>query len=119
MTNRIELIRGDSRTFLLTVRHKNKQLAVLTGAEIRFTAKKNLSDSTPAIQLKNTAAGGSSSEIEDFDLPHGQAKIHFSPSDTSSLASGRYVYDVEVILAGKPYTVILPTVIKIKKGVTE
>ena len=113
MSNKIELVAGNSRTYLLTVRDKTGTIVVLTGATIELTAKRILSSLTPDIDLSNA----DQTQIEDFNLIGGQAKIHFKPADTEDLV-GRLVYDVVVTLLGKPYTVILD-IMKIKKGVTD
>jgi len=102
MTNNIEIYRGDNKTYEVEVKDANGAVVPLTGASIKFTVKVSTKDSTPQFQLSNS----DQSEIEDSDLANGKFKVHIVPANTNSMRASKYIYDIEVTLSGKVFTVI-------------
>lgn len=113
----IELFKGQSKTFLLSVKEEPANTpADLTGATVYFTVKRRVGDAT-AIIAKTSATV---TEIEIL-VPEtdGKAKIFLSPSDTNAMSPGNYVYDVWVeLVSGKRYPVIEPSAFVLKDSVT-
>jgi len=106
----IQMCRGDSRTFELTVTDENG-VVDLDGAEIRFTVKRSYVDpDSEAIIQKATANvdGGGDEQILITDAPNGEAEIYLVPADTIGLEIPSYdlYQDVQVTMpSGKVYTV--------------
>lgn len=104
-TNVIKLTRGDTARFSLTVNNAatGSEYEVQPDDTIRFTVKKTEKDSEYLFQK----------------VINGGLNIHIQPTDTNSLAFGKYVYDVELTTAsGDVYTVIPPTLFQVLKEVT-
>lgn len=106
---RIQMYLRDDRTLSLVVNDHNDVPVDLTGAKITFTVKSKMSDpdDQSVFQKKNSAAGGSDSEIKVLDPAGGSAEIYIVPVDTESVDPGNYMWDVQITLAnGKTYTVL-------------
>jgi hypothetical protein len=103
------IVSGDDKTWLITIVDNNGAVVDLTNAKAYFTVKKNKETTTVEIQKRNTLAGGSDSEIEMSDPTNGKMKIHLVPTDTSTLQSRSYKYDIQVIINSKTYTIKLDT----------
>jgi hypothetical protein len=123
-TSPITIVRGESKTFQVTVKDKNKAAVDLTGSKVWFTVKERIEDVTPVIAKRNLAAGGSATEIEIL-LPQtngqkGKLNIYLVPSDTACLKTDHsYVFDVWVELtSGKRYQVIKKRTFTIEDAVT-
>ncbi len=113
--NAVAVYRGMSKTFELTVKDATGAAIDLTGSSIYFTVKKSLKDPLPLIQKSAVSA----LQIELTAPRSGGASIYLDPSDTQSMDSGNYVFDVIAILAnGKRYVVIPPSVFIIESTVT-
>lgn len=122
MTNRMEMFRGDNKSWTVTINDQDGNTVDLTGAEIYLTVRENNISDTALIQLKNTAAGGSADEIEDSDLPNGEFKVHFVPENTEDIeiSFDEYidlVYDIQIVVNSKTYTVI-KNVLRLKADIT-
>lgn len=103
---KINMYKGDNFDRLYKFKKKSDGTNFpLTGAKIILTVKRGYGLSEE-FQLKNEAAGGSSSEIEDVDLANGQFRIHIVPANTASMIPKGYVYDIEINLAGKIKTYV-------------
>jgi len=97
--------RGSTKRFKLTTKIDDVLLD-LTGSKIYATVKERIEDVGFLIRKRNTAAGGSDSEIEIL-LPQtgagavtGQFKLKFVPTDTANLTPDKtYVVDVWVVTA--------------------
>jgi hypothetical protein len=85
----IEIIRGDDKTFSVTVR-KNGEVVNLTGYTVFFTVKPNfkMSDDTEAFISKTY------SNIPNPAL--GKFSIVLSSSDTKDLPGGEFWYDIQI-----------------------
>ena len=100
---RLELTRGDSRTFTLTIKDGSGNPYCLKNWAVHFTLKTNvtLGDSEASLQkvvttFADTTAGTS-----------GVAAIELTPSDTVNLEAREYDFDIAVTTAaGKNYTIM-------------
>ena len=100
----LEVFRGDSLRLLFTVKNQNQELVTLTGANIRFTLKRKLTDDQVLI-MKSTDDPLQVS----IETPT-SALIRIEGTDTEGLPCGRYVFDVRVTLAdGSRGTPIVPS----------
>lgn len=120
----IKVTRGESKTFLMTVRDSNKQPVDLTGGKVWFTVKNRVEDVGAIISKKNLAAGGVDGQIL-ITLPQtlaaiGQAQIFLDPADTAGLdPEASYWCDAWVQLtSGKRYQVLSNRPFKIDPAVT-
>ena len=115
----LTLLRGESKTLRLTVRDKEKNTVDLTGATIYFTVKTNTGASN-AVIFKSSATSAEAEIDPDQVTNRGIGRFFLSPSDTATLAPGKYVYDVWVELAGGDrHAVIRPSQVEIVRAVTE
>lgn len=113
--NAIELIRGSSKTFLLSVVDEIGAVQSLDGATVYFTVKCDLKDT----ETKIVKSSAQPAEIEIYAPAEGKAKIYLTPGDTLNMDLGEYVFDVWVELAsGKRYPVVKPSPFIIEAGVT-
>jgi hypothetical protein len=114
--NAVQVIRGTSKTFELTVTNESGVGVNLTGGRVLMSVKRDISDRN-ALIFKDSLAGPS--QIEMTTPLAGKAKIFLDPSDTQTLDVREYVFDVWVILSsGKRYAVVAPSVFEIVAGVT-
>jgi hypothetical protein len=105
--NALQIIRGASKTFTLTVQDSDTEAPVdLTGARIVLSVKGLDTDATPKI-VKDTQLGATSIEVVGNPLA-GVAAIHFVPGDTWGLAPGEYPFDCWVILADTRRVPVIP-----------
>jgi len=115
--NAIRIIRGTSKTYLLSVTDEEGERVDLNGARIIFSVKRSLDDEHTLVQ-KDSQKGTAQVEIL-TPTKAGQANIYLVPSDTNTLDVRDYVFDVWVILSsGKRYAVIPPSVLEVEAGVT-
>lgn len=100
----IEIFKGNDKQWLATAKNSAGVAQDITGAAITFSVKKTLDSNKVLFTRKNTAAGGSSAEIDDTDLANGQFTVIFVPANTQNLEPGEYEYDVNIVVSGKEYT---------------
>jgi hypothetical protein len=113
--NAVTVIRGASKTFMLSVVEPNGKPKDLSGATIYFTVKEKLADLDPIIQKKST----DSNQILILNAKAGIAHIHLHPGDTAHLEPKEYVFDVWVVLFdGVRCPVIPPSVFEVAAAVT-
>lgn len=95
------MTRGDARSFRVTVKDEAGAAVDLTGATIKFQARKHPHSSTAV--LSKTLGSGIAVE----NAAGGVFRIDIAPADTAALGNWRqeYLYDVEVTKAGSPVTV--------------
>lgn len=109
-SNRVTTFLRDDRTLEVSANYEHDGSVVdLTGAKIWFTVKDRTSDedSEAHIMKRNTAAGGSDSEILVTNPTGGALEVYLVPADSTDMNPGTYQYDVQVILAnGKTYTIV-------------
>ena len=98
---------------------QTKEFCLITGASLTFQFKETLdTGATPLVDLKNTQAGGNSTQIEDYDLTSGIYIVHINPTNLTGLCiNGTYWGETKMSLGGKDATifqrrfVILPTAV--------
>ena len=114
--NSVSVIRGTSKTLVLTVKDKNKEPVDLTGATIYFSVKKKETDTgNPLIQKVST----DSVQIEVPNPTDGIAKIYLQPSDTQNLDITQYKFDVWMVSSiGKRFVVVKPSIFNVEAGIT-
>lgn len=113
--NAIEIIRGSSKTLALSVSDETGVPVDLTGAKIYFSIKATLDDPRPLVQKSSDAP----TQVEITTPREGKAKIYLQPSDTQNLDPIEYTFDVWAVLANsKRYPVVLPSIFRVKPGVT-
>ena len=101
----IQLTRGDTAELSVELAYDDGvgKYSINPDDKLTLTIKKNTKEETPLVQ--KSVIGTVSIEIE--------------PSDTKSLAFGKYKYDVQLDTAsGKTYTVIKTSVFEIMEEVT-
>jgi hypothetical protein len=115
--NTIRIIRGTSKTLLLSVTDEAGERVDLAGARFIFSVKRSLDDEHTVIQ-KDSQKGSTQVEIL-TPTKGGQANIYLAPSDTNTLDVREYVFDVWAVLSsGKRYAVIPPSILELEAGVT-
>jgi hypothetical protein len=114
--NQIEILRGASKIYELEVLDGEGNAVDLTGARVILTVKCKLEDVDSIIQ-KDSDVGATQ-----IDITHpleGKAEIKFVPSDTNTMNTGEYIFDVWVVLtSGVSNAVINPSPFIVKAGVT-
>ena len=101
----IRLTRGDTAKLTVSINNEVTESSydISENDELILTVKKTVNDKTPCIQKKIV----------------GSYTFVISPSDTESLAFGKYKYDVQLNKEnGEVYTIIEPTVFEIMQEVT-
>ena len=100
----IKLTRGDTARLTVSIADDaGEPYTMQEGDILTMTVKKNITDAEPCIQ--KTASGSNT--------------FHIKPTDTASLAFGKYKYDVQLTtLDGDVYTVIPPNVFELLQEVT-
>lgn len=108
MAQRIEIVRGTTETFAITVTDGNKNLYTLADGEvIKFGIKRKAEDKDP-IFVKKAIQG-----------ENGVYAITLAPSDTADLPCGKYLYDVGLQSGGAYHSIIKPSTFEILPNVTE
>lgn len=92
MTN-LSMFRGDSKTWDLTFTDSNSSSINITGYTIYFTIKNkntyyNASDDADALVSVNVTSH--------TDATSGLSAVALTPSNTSTIAPGTYVYDMQL-----------------------
>lgn len=91
LMNVVRLVQGQTKVLELTVKDKDGRPASLSSADIYLTAKKNITDATPALCI-STVSG----DIVITDAAGGLATITI-PSTATDIDVGSYRYDVWVV----------------------
>lgn len=112
--NALTVLRGESKTLQLTVKNTDSSPKNLSGGRVVFTVKRYITDVTPIFQKTSDSAP----QVTLTQPTAGIAEIYLVPADTKSLMPMEYVFDVWLILAGKQYPVILPSIFDLQPGVT-
>ncbi len=115
----IQIIRGVSKTFRLTVTDESSERVDLTSSTVHFRVKQNIEDAGTEI-AKSSVTPAEVTLLAQSGATLGQADIFLQPSDTSGLPVGKHVYDVWVELStGKRHAVVAPADFRIERAVTE
>ena len=113
----ITVKRGDTPRFNFEVLQSDGSPFDLTGAKLIFSVKRNTDDTTYTFQRKNVAAGGDASQIEDVDLANGQFQVKLIATNTSTLTTTTFVYDVQATIGASIITLVIDK-FKVVKDVT-
>lgn len=106
--NILEVTRGDSLSFRVSLKKDNEVIPFEEGDMVYFTVKKSTSTTKKALQKV----------VAEFN-EDGIAEFELESSDTGSLPVGTYVYDVQYTdRYGKVATIIKPSCFRITKEVT-
>lgn len=118
--NAVQLVRGTTKTFELTVLDDAGGAFDLTGASLWFTVKKTIKDVDFVVQKRSTDP----SEIAITSAKEGKASIYLLPADTNLLDVREYVFDVWVVVVPTPpatplrYLVVGPSTLELQDSVT-
>ena len=101
----IQFTRGDTAYIKVYIENKlaQTQYKIQPNNVLAMSIKRSIRDKDPSVQKVVT----------------GSSIFHIQPTDTSKLAFGKYLYDVQITTeAGDVYTVIGPTTFELLKEVT-
>lgn len=108
MAQRIEIVRGTSKTLAVTVTDANNELYTLEDGEAVVFGVKRKPEDTERVILKTAESG-----------ENGVYNIFLIPTDTDKLPYGKYLYDVGVQSGGAYHNIIEPDVFVILPNVTK
>ena len=101
--NTIKFYVGQSMTYELCVLDEDTEAAINITNSLLYLTVRECDGGDVIIALTSTPAAG----ITITDAINGLADIDFSPSDTSALSAGTYIYDAWIELeSGKRYPII-------------
>ena len=113
--NAVQIIRGTSKTLVVTTTDSKGKPIDLTGARVIMTVKGRVEDTQNVFQKTTDVL----TQVEVTDPKAGIAQIYISPSDTQTQEIKTYVFDVWVVLtSGKRYAAVPPSLFDIQPGVT-
>ena len=96
--NALSMVRGDTEAIKVSVTEDGSARPLVEGDTVYFTVKRTLNTTEKSLQKTITS------------FTDGAAVINISASDTSSLAFGDYLYDIQINLAdGTVKTVVQST----------
>lgn len=113
--NSITVIRGTSKTLLLTVTKPDGTAFDMTGGKLVFTVKEALYDDLPVLQkLTSNPTEGSITKPRE-----GIAEFYLRPVDTNGMPPKNYVFDVWLITSGGDRFAVVPeSTFVVSPGVT-
>jgi hypothetical protein len=86
----------------------------ITGYKFWLTLKNAFEDADPGVMQIETTAGD-----DPLDIPgSGRAYLVATPTDTGSIAPGKYVWDIQAMTADGEITTIAPPIAEYKDKVT-
>ena len=98
MKQRIEIVRGTTKTLAITVTDTSNELYTLaSGEKVVFGVKRKPEDDNAFI-VKTVTSG-----------ENGVYSVTVMPSDTENIAYGNYFYDVGVLSGGNYHNIIEPS----------
>jgi hypothetical protein len=83
---RLATYRGDNESFTITVRDAAGATVALTGASLRFMAKRRARDADAAAVITKTTASGITHDPDQVGAGKGKATIALLPADTALAA---------------------------------
>lgn len=108
MGKNVEIIRGTSNQFDITISDINGSLYTLkSGDKILFGVKKRATD-TEYVILKTVTSG-----------ENGVYSVALEPDDTANLTFGKYFYDVGLETGDDYFNIIEPSLFEIKANITK
>lgn len=112
--NALQVIRGASRTLQLEVVGPDFKPYNLTGGTLVMTVKERVEDLQNLFQKSSV----DSTQILITDYFGGLANIFIQPADTQNRDVQQYVFDVWLLIGGKKFIVIPPSIFDIQAAVT-
>lgn len=113
--NSLSIVRGTTKTVLLTVRSADGTATNLTGGKLVLTVKEALYDDLPLIQKLTTDPA----QAVITKPREGLVEFYFVPADTQGLVPKAYLFDVWFITeTGDRYAVVPPTQFLVQAGIT-
>jgi hypothetical protein len=113
--NSVNIIRGTSKTLLLTVSNTDGTYYDLTGGKLVLTVKSSNYDDLPLLQKITTSAA----QAVITKPREGLVEFYLDPVDTNGLDPRAYVFDVWLITAaGERYAVVPESAFVVSAGVT-
>ena len=109
----ISMFKGDTKTIEVTAKNQDGIAVDITGASIKFTVKTNATDTDAQAKFQKTTTLG----ITITDATNGKFEIAISPSDTSGLSAGEFVFDIQLNISGAIFT-IAKDIFLLKQDVT-
>jgi hypothetical protein len=112
----LSILAGSSKTYRLTIYDELGVLLDLTGSTLYFTVKTQAG----VLQFQRVSTDTAQIEI----LPQtgatlGQADVKLVPSNTASMPAAEYKYDAWIVLvSGKRYAIIPPSIFRVEIPVT-
>jgi len=97
---KIEIYKGDDRDIQFTVQDMDGNAKDITGADLWFTVKKNITDNTAKIYLTT----GDGMTISASDSAVGVFTVNISTTDTEDLKAGEYVWEAKMKLNNRVTT---------------
>lgn len=98
MSQRIEIVRGTTKTFAITVTDSNNDLYTLEDGEtVVFGVKRRPEDESPVI-LKTATSG-----------TDGVYAVTLAPADTENLPFGKYFFDAGILSGVNYHNIIEPS----------
>lgn len=89
----ITFVRGDTAKITFTLKDENKAAIDLTGYSLAVTVRKTAITDTAILTFSSATPP---SPFTTTSASSGIITLNISPSDTSSLAAGTYVYDLQI-----------------------
>ncbi len=116
--NGIEVVRGATQTYTVTVTDEAGKIFDLTGSRLVFSVKGDVSDRTVLV-LKTTDGVSPGITYPSSNPRLGVAKVTLLPADTEKLPEGDYVYDFWAQLpTGERYVLVRPSLLRVLPRVT-
>lgn len=112
----IEVIRGDTNTFLVTF-VRNNAVVSLVGAKMWFTVKDKATDPDVNAIIALNSVDNSDQIVSSFPTS-GQFQIQLTDADTDLLVKTAYLYDVQVKEANGTVTTVQRGKLKVVRDIT-
>lgn len=113
--NSVSILRGTTKTLVVTVTNPDGEMTNLTGAKLVLTVKRDLWDDLPLLQKLTTNAA----QAVITKPREGLVEFYFTPADTQGLPPQDYIFDIWLLPAtGERYAIVAPTTFKVLPGVT-
>ena len=116
----LQLIRGDHRTLQVVVTDTDDQPLDLTGATLRWTAKRNLEVDDDEADIRKSTEVGEGGGITVTNPAAGQAEVSLVPADTASLPPQplRLLYDLQLTEPDGTVTTVASGTAQVRPDIT-
>lgn len=96
ITQNLYVVKGEAKNFPFQAFNNAGGVIDLTSATVTFSVKESVSDTSSVFQRKNTAAGGSDTEVEVTSATDGLFLVKLSQTNTLTLSVRSYYFDCQV-----------------------